>query len=262
MTPLTGTRQPIRDRAHAGEIARQLPLDDLFKNGGSVDGFADWLFVNRQTFNGSNPLQQAGVYAGRFRSASKRGEDFDALWRQRADWKEKGREQADAEFRATLATVEAWWSETPAGAYITQAVVDLCLGRGNYFAESLDGRSSSEQHPSWVIEWLLTDLEAIGGPDDSLDQYEWSQESSENRFQYCVYKEGKTLTTVRKNIVRGKMKIDFECIVWCMRVMSRVSRIRTSLRLALRQAWMEERIRSTAPTAGYHPPPSRRNRGV
>jgi hypothetical protein len=58
------------------------------------------------------------------------------------------------------------------------------------------------------------------------------------------------------------MKIDFECIVWCMRVMSRVSRIRTSLRLALRQAGMEEHIRSTAPTAGYHPPPSRRNRGV
>ena len=60
MTPLTQTRLPIRDRAHAREIARQLPFGDLFKNGGSVDGFADWLFVKRKTFNGRNPLQQPG----------------------------------------------------------------------------------------------------------------------------------------------------------------------------------------------------------
>lgn len=261
---MTKTRLPIRDRAHASEIARQLPFGDLFKNGGSVDGFADWLFVNRKTFNGRNPLQQARVYVTGYRYASKRGDDFDALCRERADQEEQGKERARAQVVARVAAVKAWWSETPVGADITLAVAELCLGRGNYFAVSPDGKSSAEPQASWVLEWLVEVLEGFGGPDDTLDVCDWMPESSEDDFRRCVDKDGKARTSIRERIVRGETltEVDLVPIAWCTSVMSRVSRIRTSLRARLRQATMVEQIRAATPTAGNVRPPLRRDRGV
>lgn len=264
MPPLTQSRVSICDRAHAGEIARQLPLDDLFKNGGSVGGFADWLFVMRETFNGRNPQQQARVYANRFTRASKRGVDYDALCREYADRKEQIREKARAEFQAAVAAVEAWWSETPVGADITLAATELFLGRGNYFAVAPDGESSPEHPPSWVLEWLLEELEAFGGPDDSLDRYDWMRQSSEDHLRWFVGKRGKALEAIRQRIVRGEgiSEGDFSTIALCTSAMSRVSRIRTSLRTFLTQATMVEQIRAAAPVALNDPPPARRSRAV
>jgi len=264
MTPLTCTRLPIRDRAHAGEIARQLSLGDLLKNGGAVDGFADWLFVERKTFNGRNPLQQAAVYANRCRYASKRGADFDALCRERADQKEQSWERARAEFQAEVAAVEAWWSETPVGADITLAVTELCLGRGNYFAVSPDGDASSEAQPSWVLEWLLKELEAFGGSDNSLDKYEWSRQTSEDNFRRLVDRRGKKLTSIRERIARGRgvAEVDLLTIAQCTSALSRVSRIRASLRALLTRATMVERIRFASPTPSSDGPPERRSRDV
>jgi hypothetical protein len=264
MTQMTQTRVPIRDRAHACAMARQLPFGELFRDGGSVDGFADWLYMNRRTFNGRNPLQQAKVYASYYRYAARRGNDLDAQCRKAADQKEQASERADAEVRVMRATVRAWWSETPVGADITLAVVELCLSHRSRTTESLGGTSPFEPQPSWVLEWLLDVLEAFGGTDDSIDELERLFGSAEDNLRRCVDKDGKALTTVRERIFRGdKIRdLDFATITRCAWYLSCVPSIRTSLRAQLVQAEMIERVQAAAPTAPDAPPPSRRRRQV
>jgi hypothetical protein len=247
MTALARSRLPIRDRTHTREIVRQLAFGDLLKDGGSGEGFADWLFVNRKTFNGRNPLQQVKVYANARLCASKLGEDFDALCRERADQKERDHARVSFEFSKSLAIVKAWWSETPVGADITLAVVELCLGRGMCFSASLDG--AAEPQDVWVLEWLLTVLESFGGPEDALQTYEWKRHSAELDFrQYLVERAG-ALASMREMIFRGQplTEPNFLCVASCTRFLSRLPRIRTSVRAHLTQALMIERIQAAAP---------------
>lgn len=170
-SPLDGRRIQIRGRLHALELARGIAFGTLFSNGGTVEGFADWLFVHRQTFNGQDPLQQARVYANRQQAAKKRGVDFDVDCRARADQKEEASRRVEAIFNAHVAAIKAHWTETIDGAGIVLAIAELWLGRGHCFADAPDG-GVLPAPPLRALEGLLTLLEE-SGPEHLLHKYDW-----------------------------------------------------------------------------------------
>jgi hypothetical protein len=262
--PLSRSRVQIRDRAHASEIARAIAFGPLFKNGGTVTGFADWLFVHRKTFNGPNPLQQARVYANRHRDAKKYGADFDAVCRARADEKEQLEERARVIFEANLAVIKACWIDQQGGPGIVLAITELCLGRGHRFADSPDGESLPNP-PSWVLEGLLKVLEEFGGPDDLLDEYEWRCVSSEDYFRRQAPQWDATMMTIRDEVLCNEppSEVDFVCVTCAAKLLSCMSWVRTTMRVLLDQVEMVERIRATASaSANTGPAPVRPSRAV
>lgn len=261
---LPPSRTPIRDRAHALQIARGLALGDLLKNGGSVEGFADWLFVRRKSFNGADPLQQASVYANEHRRASKNGVAFDDSFRQQAEQRERVREEVRADAEARLAEMSAYWEDPPLGIEITVAVAELCLGRGSRFAAVRDGEARPSP-PAWGLEYLLQVLERFGGPDEALDKYDWSLELAENEFRKHVPAYDNQLEAIRAKILEGESPsaADIFCITWCAYSLSGLSRVRAMLRPLLRQVSMAEHIEAHGhSTVATSQAPTRRRRGI
>ena len=264
MPRLPKSKTPIRDHNHALQIARGIDFGDLLKNGGSIHGFADWLFVLRKKFNGTNPLQQAKVYASARRAALKKGLPFDSLFSDRAEEKARQERQSRADAATRYAAMLAYWVEIPIGIEITAAVAELCLGRGSRFATVRDGEAQPPPM-AWGLEYLLEVLERFGGPDEALDRYDWSRELAEKHFSQCIPGEDPRLEAIRAKISRGELpsEADIICITWCAYWLSCLSRVRTMLRPLLRQVSMAEQIEAsghlTAPTG---PAPTRRQRGV
>ena len=261
--PLSRSRISIRDRAHASEIAHGITFGELFKTGGTVEGFADWLFLRRKTFNGPNPLQQARVYLNSYRAAQRRGVDFDAQCHEGANQKEQLEERARTIFEANLAAIKAYWTETPVGADITLAIAQLHLGRGHRFAASPDGEPM-DSPPSWVLQWLLELLEEFGGPDYLLNQYDWMLMSSEDYFRQQVAERDDALMTIREKVSRSEplSELDFVCLVCAAKLLSCLLRVRTTLRTLLTQVEMVERIEAMAPPDTHANPPQARRRGL
>jgi len=257
-------RTAIRARAHAAELAQQIAYGDLLRNGGSVSGFADWLFMNRKTFNGANPLQQVAVYVHAFQHAASRGVDFDAQCRQRADELEDGLERARMVHEAHRATIQAYWTETPVGPDMTLAIVELTLGGGYRFSSPVATRKGTSQ-PVWVLEWLLDLLEDFGGPDDLLERYDWMRESAEARLQDCAERWNDRLVALREQIcsARPPSDTDIMVITFCAERLSALLRVRVAVRVLLEQARMAERIQATTlADASSSPAPLRRSRAV
>lgn len=264
-TPLIQGRFPIRDRAHARQIVQQLAFGDMFRSGQTAEGFADWLFLHRRTFNGANPLQQAKMYVSSYRAAQRRGVDLDAECHAQANEKEQLEERVRAIFEADLAAIKACWAETPVGADITLAIAELHLGRGHRFAASPDGASPQDSPLPWVLQWLLELLEEFGGPDYLLHEYDWMHLSSENYFLRQIDKRDKAMTTIRKKLSRGEplSELDFVCLAIAAKILSSLLRVRTTLRTLLTEVQMVERIGARTPAdADTSPPPTRRRRLV
>ena len=257
-------RIQIRDRNHAREIARGIAFGTLFQNGGTVEGFADWLFVHRQSFNGANPLQQARVYANRHRSDKRRGIDFDATCRAKADeWEEFSR-QAEVAFKAVVAAIEALWTKTTDGQGIVLAIAELWLGRGRHFADSPDGEALSDP-TSWVLEGLLQLLERFGGPDGALDEFEWRRASAEDHFRKMTPLMDKDLTRICREVCHHVQPSEwyFRRVARAISVLADLSRVRLTLRTLLTKVQMVERIEASASVAiNPRPAPARRRREV
>jgi hypothetical protein len=262
--PLARSRVEIRDRAHAHEIARAIPLASLFGNGGTVAGFADWLFVHRKTFNGANPLQQPSVYANRYGHAKKRGEDFDAVCREWADQQEQSMERARATFESNLATIEGCWADQQGGSEVIQAIAELCLGRGQCFADSPEGEPLPNP-PSWVLKGLLKIFEDIGGPYELLDRYELGPESSEDSFRNEAPQLDARMMMARDMVLSNEppSASDVFRVTCAARLLSCMSSVRTTLGVLLVQTEMVERIEAKPPTsASTGPAAARRSRAV
>lgn len=257
-------RVQIRDRSHAREIARGIAFGTLFDNGGTVEGFADWLFVHRRTFNGANPLQQASVYANRHSSHKRRGVDFDVACRAKADERDEFRRRAEAAFKAEIAVIEMLWTKTIDGRGIVLAIAELWFGRGRYFADAPDGEALPDP-PSWALEGLLQLLEQFGGPDDALDKFEWRRASAEDDFRKMAPILDGGLTRICKEACQdvGPSAWDFRCVAHTVSVLARLSRVRITLRALLTKVQMVERIGASAPVV-YNPgpAPARRRRHV
>ena len=243
---LTRTRIAISDREHAGQIANLLQLGNLLQGGGTASGFGDWLFVNRSTFNGANPLQQPRVYVNAYRHASTRGVNFDALCRQRADEKEQTLQKARAAFEGRLADIKGLFEERPRGLEVIRAIAELSLGRGLRFAEAFDGKPL-QLPPARTLKSLLQLLERFGGADSELDKYDWQREQSEENFRWWVSATEKYLRDVRSEDfdAPGASESIFLCIAQCAACLSSLSRVRTMLRPLLMQADMLEKIPAT-----------------
>lgn len=240
--PLRACRTPIRDRKHAAEIASQIDFGDLLNQGGSRGGFADWLFVNRKSFNGANVLQQPSVYVSGLRSAAKRGVDFDVECRIKADETEQRQAQADAAIQARIAIIEAWWDDTPVGPDISVALAALNFGRGHRFAVSPNPDSLDEPTPAWVLEALLNLFEQFGGPSDSLHKYSWM--ATEEDFQYQANKLDPAMRSIWKLVHSGQRPTPFGLVAlaWAARNLSCMARVRHTLKTLLIQAEMVELI--------------------
>jgi hypothetical protein len=263
-SPLSGRRIQIRDRIHAREIASAIAFGTLFKNGGTVEGFADWLFVNRQTFNGPNPLHQARVYANGHLAAKRRGDDFDVICRARADENEEISKRVEANFKANIAAIKTHWTETIDGRGIVLTVAELCLGRGRRFAASPDGEALPDP-PSWVLRGLLKLLEEFGGPDQSPDEYDWRLPSAEEDLRKFAPTLDKLLVAIREDVLQDEppSEYDFACVARAARLLSRISWVRTTLRTLLTQVQMVERIEASAShAANTGPAPARLRRLV
>jgi len=254
----------IRDRTHALEIARGIAFGTLLMNGGTVDGFADWLFVHRRTFNGANPLQQASVYVNGHRAAKRRGVDFDVVCRARADESEEIGKRVEAAFKAQLAAIEMHWTETADGPGIVLASAELCLGRGRRFADSPNGEALPDP-PSWALEGLLKLLEEFGGPDALLDQFDWMSASAEEHFRKMAPILDMHLMRIREDVLRNEPPsgLDFACVTRAARILSRISWARITLRTLLTRVQMVEGIEaSMSDAANVGPAPGRLRRHV
>jgi hypothetical protein len=257
-------RTTIRDREHAQELARGIAIGDLLRNGGSVRGFADWLFVHRRTFNGANPAQQVSVYANRCKEAAKRGANYDRQCRDQADAKERIHEHVRTEFDACLAAVKAYWTETPVGPDMTLAIAELGLGRGHQFSVAPQLAAEQDAVPAWISEWLLELFERLGGTDESLDELEWMSETREVNFEQDADARDAELMDIRQGIFEGQppSERDFVSVALCVRHLSRLRRVRTTLRALLTRAMMVERIEAVAPSNESSREPVRRRREV
>jgi hypothetical protein len=246
--PRSRSRIQLRDRTHAAEIARGITFGPLFKNGGTVAGFADWLFVHRKTFNGPNPLQQAKVYVNGHRAAKKRGIDFDAACSASAEEKEHYQELARATFEANLAAIKAYWNDQQGGPGIVLAIAELSLGRGHRFTDAPDGKRLPEP-PSCVLEGLLKLLEEFGGADDLLDLDDCGLVYSEDDLRRQISAWDTTMMTIRDVLLNSEppWEMNFVPVACATKLLSCVPRVRIALRALLIQVVMAERIESTAP---------------
>jgi hypothetical protein len=264
-TTAAARRTAIRDRQHAQEVAQGVLLGNTPLGGGSVQGFADWLFVNRQTFNGANPMYQVSVYVNGYRRAAARGVDFDLVCRQRADMKDKAREQVRTDFDACLAAIKSHWSETPFGAAVTWPIVELGLGRWYCLSAAPQLAAAEQDHvPSWILEWILQLFERSGGPDESLCEFETTQEFWEAAFERGADARDALLQGVAERLLQGQPPTEsgFVSLASCVQVLSRLSRLRSALRVLLTQAQMIERIEAVAPSNDGNRARGRRRREV
>lgn len=246
--PLSRRRIEIRDRAHARDIAQRITFGSLFNNGGTPNGFADWLFANRQTFNGANPLGQAKPYLAEHRDATLLGIDFDAQCRKAADRTEQIREQARVDFEANFEAIKAAWTETPFGPDATRAIAELCFGRGHCFAANPAGNPSPHPPSACVLDWLLNTLERFGGPAHQLHQNPWM--ASEDNFKMEMAMLDEDLERIHGQILHTNSvsNTDLVYVTSAAMKLSRMRRIRATLDVLLLQSKMHEHIDAAVPS--------------
>lgn len=249
------SRERIQDHEHAVRIVQSIPFGDLFKDGGTQEGFADWLFVRRKTFNAASPLQQARVYLNAYRLAKKQGLDWDSRCHAEAIRKLDVANRARDQVNAHLARVAHWWTETPVGPDVFMALASFSLGRGHYFADSPDGAALPELPEPWVLEVLSDLLQAFS-------ERSFRPEPNEKRLNRLLPQWNLGLQSVLNKVSAGEQELsemELRCVTFALWELSRLPRVRTALHGFVVQAKMIEQIRDVQPAASFeHCSPARR----